>query len=57
MFKEFKDILSISDLCKALDIGKNSAYKLVKNGCIKSVRIGCVYKIPKQALIEYINKI
>ena len=57
MFKEYKDILSICDLCKALNIGKNSAYKLVKDGTIKSIRIGSVYKISREALIEYISKI
>lgn len=54
MLKNYKDILSVEDLCEILSIGKNTAYRLLKSGEIKSVRIGKVYKIPKETLIKYI---
>ena len=55
MFKSYPDVLHIKDLQNALGIGKCAAYALVESGRIASFRIGRVYKIPKSALINYIN--
>ena len=54
MLENYKDILNLKELCEAIDIGKNTAYKLLNTGEIKSVRIGKVYKIPKVWVIDYI---
>lgn len=56
MFNEYPDIISVEQLQKILNIGRNTAYKLLKNNVIKSVRIGKIHKIPKVNVIEYINK-
>ena len=53
MFENYPDVLNIEELCDALNIGRNTAYKLLKNGELKSVRIGKIHKIPKEWLIEY----
>ena len=55
MFEDFRDILSVDDLCQALNIGRNTAYKLLNSGDIKSLKIGKVHKIPKIWLIEYVS--
>ena len=55
MLKNYKDILTVKDLCEILDIGKNTAYRLLKSGEIRSVKIGKVYKIPKDFLIKYLT--
>ena len=55
MLKNYKDVLSVEDLCEILSIGKNTAYRLLKSGEIKSVRIGKVYKIPKDSIREYLK--
>lgn len=55
MLKNYKDILSVEDLCEILSIGKNTAYRLLKSGEIKSVRIGKVYKIPKDSVTKYLR--
>lgn len=55
LFGKYNDILSVTDLCKALGIGKNTAYSLLKSGQIKSIRIGKVHKIPKVCLVQYIE--
>lgn len=57
MFNEYKDILSVNDLCKALNICKSIAYKLLRENQIKYKRIGNIYKIPKKYLIEYIESL
>ena len=54
MLKNYKDILSVEELCEILSIGKNTAYRLLKSGEIKSVRIGKIYKIPKKYVKAYI---
>lgn len=54
MFSGYNDILSVKDLCEALHIGKNTAYRLLRSKEIKSIKIGRVYKIPKQAVKAYI---
>ena len=54
MFGDYPDILTTEDLRKALSIGKNQAYSLLKDGTIKSFKIGRVHKIPKRNLISYI---
>lgn len=53
MFDEYPDILTVSDIQQALGIGRNTAYKLLKDKQIKSIRIGNKYKIPKRCLIAY----
>ena len=56
MFRNYQDVLSIKELCQALRIGRNTAYKLIGEGAIKSIRVGNVHKITKKSLIEYIKK-
>ena len=53
MFDEYPDILTVSDIQRALGIGRNTAYKLLKSKQIKSIRIGNKYKIPNRCLIAY----
>ncbi|HCB94931.1 MAG TPA: hypothetical protein DEP65_04280 [Ruminococcus sp.] len=42
MLDEYKDILSVKDLCNILNIGKNTAYKLLHSGRIGYISI-CKY--------------
>lgn len=55
MLNKYKDILTVKDLCEILGIGKNTAYRLLKNDEIKSIRIGNKYKIPKEYLLGYLK--
>ena len=54
MFEEFSDVLTAEDACDALRIGYNALYALLNNGKLKSFRNGRVWRIPKQAIQEYI---
>lgn len=47
--------LRIEDVMSILDIGRNTAYDLVRCGAIRSKRIGKQLRIPKDAVIEYIS--
>ena len=55
LFKEYPDIVEISQLSEMLNISKYSAYKLITENKIKHLVIGRKYRIPKVYVIEYIN--
>ena len=57
MFNSYPDVLSVKQLCEILNIGKNTAYKLLQSGEIKNIKIGKVYKIPKKEVRRYINRL
>ena len=54
-FDELPLTLRVEDLMPILDIGRNTAYELVRCGAIRSIRIGKQLRIPKQALIDYLS--
>ena len=55
MLDEYRDIISIQELCEILIIGKNSAYKLLNEKKISAFRIGNRWKIPKASVISYLS--
>lgn len=54
MLEQYQDILSVFDVAEALFIGKNRVYELLEKKELKGFRIGRVWKIPRDALQEYI---
>ena len=54
-FKNLPLVLHVKDLAKVLSISQNTAYALVRSGQIRSIRTGRTYRIPKDAVIEYLN--
>ena len=55
MFENYKDILSVSEACEALSIGKNTIYDLLHKGILKSIKVSRKYLIPKDFIIEFVN--
>ena len=55
MLNEYSEILTVEDVMEILNIGKNAAYDLFRNGEIKCFRLKNRWKIPKQAIIDYIS--
>ena len=54
-FDELPLALRVEDLMPILDIGRNTAYELVRSGQIRSVKVGKQIRIPKDALREYLS--
>lgn len=54
MLEHYNDIMTAYDTAEALCIGKNRVYELLGDGSLKGFRIGNVWKIPKEAVREYI---
>ena len=47
--------LRVEDLMPVLDIGRNTAYELVRSGQIRSIKIGRQLRIPRDAVVEFLN--
>ena len=47
--------LRVEDLMPLLGIGRNTAYELIRSGQIRSVRIGRQIRIPREALLEFLD--
>ena len=48
--------LLVEDLMSLLGIGRNTAYHLVRSGEIRSIKIGRQIRIPRQALLDYLEQ-
>jgi len=55
LFEDYPDVLTVQQVQQALGIGRVGVYKLLGGG-ISCFKIGNAYKIPKTALIEYIQQ-
>ena len=55
MFENYDDILTVEEACEALKVGYNAMYALLNTGELRSYRNGRVWRIPKKALVEYIQ--
>ena len=57
-YHSFDDLplaLRVEDLMPILAIGRNTAYELVRSGQIRSIRIGRQLRIPRDAVVEFLN--
>ena len=51
-----EDVLTVKEMMDMLAIGKNTAYKLLRDGVIKSFRIGNTHKVLRKSVQDYIYK-
>lgn len=56
LFENYPDVLTVQQVRQALGIGRVGVYKLLDSGGIRCFKIGNAYKIPKTALVDYINQ-
>ena len=49
-------VLHVKDLAEILSVSHNTAYNLVRSGQIRSIRIGRTYRIPREAVDEFLRK-
>ena len=54
MFEQYPDILTVEEVCEALRMGYNAVYVLLNVGKLKAYKNGRVWRIPREALKEYI---
>ena len=56
MLETYDDLLTVEEACEALKMGKNALYGLLASGKLKAFRKGRVWRIPKQAVEEFIRR-
>ena len=53
MFKNKPDVLTVPDVIRLLRMGKNTVYKLLREGAIGSIKQGKKIIVPKVYLVEF----
>lgn len=48
-------LLTVQDLASLLRIGRNAAYQLVKDKAVRSIRVGRSIRIPREALVQFLE--
>lgn len=54
MPEQYDDLLTAEEACEVLKMGKNALYALLGSGELKAFRNGRVWRIPKEAVIEFV---
>jgi len=60
IYTSFDDLpltLTVEEAGQVLRIGRNTAYEIVRCGKLRSVKVGKQLRIPKQAIMDYLNQI
>ena len=55
MFSQYPDLMTVEQARKALNIGRNSMYKLIQSGAIRHIAIANKIRIPKAYIIDYVS--
>ena len=55
MFKNEPDVLTVPDVVRLLQFGKNTVYALIKEGRINSIKQGKKIIVPKVCLVEFLS--
>lgn len=48
--------LRVEELMPILDIGRNTAYELVRSRKIRSIKVGRQFRIPRDAVKEFLSR-
>ncbi len=51
-----KAVLTVEEAASYLEIGRNTAYRAVRDGSIPSIRIGRIIRVPKKALEDMLDE-
>lgn len=55
ILKGYPDILTFSEMCKALGVSSKTGYRLLHENQIEHIKVGRAYKIPKAHLLSYLR--
>lgn len=54
-FENLPLLMTVGEMASVLRIGRNAAYQLVKDGNIQIIRVGRSIRIPRRALIQFVE--
>lgn len=55
-FDDLPLTLRVEELMPILGVGRNTAYELVRSSQIRSIRIGRQLRVPKDAVLNFLNQ-
>lgn len=55
MYKTIPEIMTLRECREILKVGKNTMLNLIHSGEISAFRIGNRWKVPKEAVLEFIK--
>ena len=56
LLNNYPPVLCVKQVAEILSISHNTAYALIRAGQIHSIRVGRNYRIPLDAVIDYLRK-
>ena len=55
-YEQLPLVLSVNQLIDVLNIGRNTAYELIRSGRIKCIRVGHQIRVPKEAIQSFLQE-
>ena len=55
-FDDLPLTLRVEELMPIFGVGRNTAYELVRSGQIRSIRVGRQLRVPKDAILDFLNQ-
>ena len=56
MFNKYGDIVSVKEIMEMIGFGRAKVLRLLQHNEIKSVKVGMKYIVPRQSVIDYLEK-
>ena len=56
MYKKIPEVMTFRECCELLRVGKNTMLDLLHSRVIEGFRIGNRWRIPKESVIEFIER-
>ena len=56
MLKSYPDVLTVQEVANLLNVSQRSVYSILLQGELHHKKVGRIYRIPKCAVIEYLQK-
>lgn len=56
MFEGYPDVMTVPQVARALSVGKNSIYPLIRTKTLPSFKVGQTTLIPKMSLIDFVQR-
>ena len=54
-FESLPLLLTVGEMASVLRIGRNAAYQLVKEGSVQSIHVGRSIRVPRNALVQFVE--
>lgn len=56
MFELAEDLMTVSEACELLRMGRGAIYQLLASGQLKAFRNGRIWRISKEAVIQFVRQ-